>query len=532
MKLGVILDNDETISQWQFEALNCALVDGHKIDLFLISRAKALSSKKRLKNLAYYMFALSSRFGLMSLTKRSLAELDTGYAKKIYFDPQQNGIWESLPDQILPELSNIDVIIKFGMGLLAETEKIPTRYGVLSYHHGDPSFYRGRPAGFWESLNSEKIIGVIVQQLSKTLDGGIVRSIGFSKVSQTSYKRTTKDMYATGIPLLRKALKNCKDGVDIAYQKSDVVLKLPSNRLVFKLLLIQFLRVIQRAKYGAFVQKSWSVAKVEPIDNFEKDNSIKKARLDTVPKPEGFTFVADPAGKIHNLIYCELLDSKTGFGEIGIWDSETWRVLDLGISGHKSYPQVISQNGVNYLFPEISGIDSPILFELEKAGRNVISNHRLKGLENTRHVDATLFSHEGYWYLFSGNDTDSEQRLNLYFSNDLFAGFALHPKSPIVLDPRNSRMAGPLQIQGTNIYRFAQNCSERYGSKIQVNRVITLSPVEYSETDVGTVEIENMFGPHTLLKLGQEMWVDYYVEIFDWKAGYRRFVAKFKNFRR
>lgn len=529
VKLAVIVDKEETISRWQFDALKSALLDEHEIVLLLISNSKAQSHRGGLKRFSYYSLALVSRFRVPSLARIKISQIKMEPAKKIYFDPHVSGIWESLPDNVIRQLSDVDLIIKFGMGLLGETERIPTKYGVLSFHHGDPSRYRGRPAGFWESVNKEHVMGIIVQQLSKSLDGGVIRAIGFSKVSTTSYTKTIKNMYATGVPLLRKALINCEADICISYNKSKVVFTLPTNRIVIKLLLRQLLEFFQRIKYGAFIQKSWSVARTDFPGNFETELLIKKDRLKIIPKPEGFTFVADPAGKMKDLIYCELLDSKTGLGEIGIWNSRTWKLLNIGVNGHKSYPQIVSHGGKNYLFPEISRIDSPTLFELDESGHEIIRSYQLKGLETTRHVDSTLFCFEGYWYLFSGNNLDSEQRLNLFISSDLFSNFTPHPKSPIALDPRNSRMAGPIQVDNSRIYRFSQDCSEGYGSKIQINKVTTLSPRDYSEVRVGSIKIEKALGPHTLLKVGQEIWIDYYDEILDFKAGYRRLMAKFRK---
>jgi hypothetical protein len=530
VRLAIIVDKDETISRWQFEALNIALLDKHEIDLILVSEGKVASSHKSLRNFLYYILAIASRYRVKSLSRIGVAKLKIERAKKIYFNPDLIGIWESLPNWVLSELSEIDLIIKFGMGLLGNSEKIPTKFGVLSYHHGDPSQYRGRPAGFWETLKSENIMGVIVQQLSKSLDGGVIRAMGFLKVSKTSYKKTMQNMYEAGVPLLRKAINNCERDINISYEKSAKVFKLPTNKIVVKFLFKQLREILQRIKYGAFMQKSWVVAKTEFFGNFETKFLIRKNQIEIVPKPDGFTFVADPAGKLNNFIYCELLNAKTGLGEIGLWDSQIWKILKIEIKGHKSYPQIISDGGKSYLFPEISQISSPALFELDASGEKIISTYHLKGLENTRHVDATLFWFQGYWYLFSGNTLDSGQRLNLYTSKDLFAEFTPHPNSPIVLDPRNSRMAGPIQIHNSNIYRLSQDCSDRYGSKIQINKVNLLTPCNYSESQVGSVEIENAFGPHTFLRVGQEIWFDFYNEIFDFKAGYRRLIGKIRNF--
>ena len=53
-------------------------------------------------------------------------------------------------------------------GKILETSK----FGVISYHHGDNDFYRGVPAGFWEVYNKDPITGFIIQKLNNELDNG------------------------------------------------------------------------------------------------------------------------------------------------------------------------------------------------------------------------------------------------------------------------------------------------------------------------------------------------------------------------
>ena len=67
-----------------------------------------------------------------------------------------------------------DVVIKLGMNLHRDPDDLPARYGVLSFHHGDPSEYRGRPAGFYEVLAGADHIAAIVQRIGNKLDAGKV----------------------------------------------------------------------------------------------------------------------------------------------------------------------------------------------------------------------------------------------------------------------------------------------------------------------------------------------------------------------
>ena len=67
----------------------------------------------------------------------------------------------------------------------------------MSFHHGDPRKYRGRPSGFYEIANKEKIQGQVVQILTPKLDAGKVLSYGETKVFKESYKKTL--FYSTRI---------------------------------------------------------------------------------------------------------------------------------------------------------------------------------------------------------------------------------------------------------------------------------------------------------------------------------------------
>jgi hypothetical protein len=529
MRLAIIVDKDETISDWQFLALNQALSQDHQVDSILIANFGHSNFRKKINNALYYLFAGLSRIRLGHLSRVPISKLNLPNVNKIRFNPHIDGIWESLPEHILKEIANVDAVIKFGMGLLGQSEKIESKYGVLSYHHGDPRHYRGRPAGFWETFNKQAHMGVIIQQLSNSLDGGKIRSMAFSKVSKISYRKTIKGMYDAGIPLLSKALSNCERGINIEYNKSDTVYKLPSNYNVAKLISNQIWDSFQRLLYGAFIQKRWSVGKIHKILDLEKDHVLKFEKIDEIPKPPGFAFVADPAGSLNELIYCELLNSKTGKGEIGIWDGRDWGFLENSLEGHMSYPQLITHQGKNYLFPEVSGISSPVLLEISESGREVVGSFYLKNLQNSRHVDATLIELNQVWYLFSSSAHSPDQMLNLYVSSSLFGEFQLHPSSPIVIDPRNSRMAGPVITQDGCLYRFAQDCSERYGSSIKVNRITKINPDEFLEVQVGSIGIEGAYGPHTLMQSGQEMWIDFYTEFFSLNAGYLRLLSKFNK---
>ena len=70
--------------------------------------------------------------------------------------------------------SELDCIIRCGSGILRGKILDSSKYGVLSFHHGDNRINRGGPSGFWEVLNGDPSTGFIIQKLNSELDGGEV----------------------------------------------------------------------------------------------------------------------------------------------------------------------------------------------------------------------------------------------------------------------------------------------------------------------------------------------------------------------
>ena len=527
MKIAVLVDSDQTIARWQFNALQEVISDGHEISLLAIAQGSAPKSRKKLKYVSYYFFAVLNRYKLAQLNRVSIHDLGLEDVLQVEFKREIKGMWEEIPANTLFKFSDSDVVVKFGMGLLRNPHLIPVKYGVLSYHHGDPSKYRGRPAGFWESVNSASSMGVIVQSLSNNLDAGEIMAIGFSRVNQISYRKTLSEVYATGTPLLRKAIRNLASNSSIATSISKKTTTLPSNAKVIQLSIKQVKNRVARYLYGAFFEKKWRIGHLVTLGDLESHSTIKARELELIPVPSGYMMTADPCGELLDGLYCELLNNKSGLGEIGIWKQGNWHHLDIGIAGHASYPQIVQWNSSAFLFPEVSSGSSPILIELGLNGKPNGKKLYLKNLEDKKLVDGTLFESNGSWFLFAGSSADSHQRLELYCSSSLDLDFHPHPMSPIVLDPRSSRMAGPIVKKDGAIYRFGQDCSERYGGGITISRVTELTPSNYHEERVGSLSLEGALGPHSLLIGKDKIWLDFYTEKFALAAGIRRVKAKF-----
>ena len=129
---------------------------------------------------------------------------------------------------------------------------------ILSFHHGNPSKYRGRPAGFYEILNNEKTVGIIVQRLTNELDAGKILAYAEAKIINYSYRKTSINFYKNSKFLLSKTIDNlCEKIVNI--KKSNKAFKLPSNFTVLKFLFLIFFN-LKKKIFMDFFEKKWKVA--------------------------------------------------------------------------------------------------------------------------------------------------------------------------------------------------------------------------------------------------------------------------------
>jgi hypothetical protein len=135
-------------------------------------------------------------------------------ATRIKCDPNQtDGKWVELPDPVVTELTDsADVVIQMGFGLLEGRILTEPEYGLLSFHYGDVTEYRGAPTGFWEFIDDAEHAKVTVQQLTHTLDGGkIVTTSDVDLSTALTWDDVRGRLFETSIPMLATAIKQLED---------------------------------------------------------------------------------------------------------------------------------------------------------------------------------------------------------------------------------------------------------------------------------------------------------------------------------
>ncbi len=227
-------------------------------------------------------------------------------------------------------------------------------------------------------------------------------------------------------------------------------------------------------------------------------------------KPPRDRFYADPflaeRGGRSYLFFEELIFSQRKgliscieFNEQGFVGAPS-KVLEA--EHHLSYPFLFEWDGQTYMLPEshdsgrielFRAVDFPLRWEF--AGCL---------LEDVWAVDATIFEHEGRFWMFAGGVKKNgkiNSELFLYHSDSPLGPWLPHAGNPVVADASRARPAGQVFTHEGLLIRPGQDCSRSYGGAITLSRIDVLSPEEYEETPIRTLGPEWLSGgkgTHTL----------------------------------
>jgi hypothetical protein len=520
IKCALIVDN-LSISDWQNSALGFAS-DCLNIKLILNCTNTNLQ-RLYLRHFAYYVL------NIISLKNRQTRRVPCSIAGAavINFESGYNGSWQTIPVTVARVVKSMDIklVIKFGMSLLKIDDSI-SDLDILSFHHGDPERYRGRPAGFYELYNNDKAVGTVVQKISNKLDAGKILTRAYSRAYRHSYKKTVEHSFLLSKFLLRKAVENYVSDQTVTLNKIGPSYTLPSNTTVIKFAFKLFNSKISRLLYGLFYEKRWNIVLLE-IDYLHNDLVLSVGKGASPLVRSGYRFYADPFfSAAGDKIRTEALNARNGLGEIIELQANNFcaSVQPLVKGGHYSYPCSFKDDDREYICPEVASHSAPYLLPEPFDGK---TKEYLKGLENIKALDGTILKHDNVYYFFCGLKHSSEECLYLYFSDKLNGPYKSHPKNPIVIDPSSARMGGKILRWGEKLYRFGQNNCYDYGNGITVSEIECLSKEHYSERKAASISFADAHGPHTLDISGNLAVLDFYSNQMSFGAAYRRVATKY-----
>ena len=206
---------------------------------------------------------------------------------------------------------------------------------------------------------------------------------------------------------------------------------------------------------------------------------------------DGGRFYADPFplyrnGRYHAFV--EDFDHKLGYGVVSaielkedgsVGDAKT--VLDTG--SHLSYPFIFEAEGQVWMIPESSLKRNLELFRASTYPDKWVKEATL--LDNIEASDATIFAHEGRWWMMAtvrddgGNYSDT---LYIWTAPDFRGPWTPLPNNPVLIDVACSRPAGAIVNISGELFRPVQDCTVSYGHHIAIARITQLSLEGYSQT--------------------------------------------------
>lgn len=448
----------------------------------------------------------------------------------VRFDSVWDGTAQRIPEKVHGELARADVVIKLGMGLLRDPDSLPVASGVLSYHHGDPERHRGGPPGFYELLTGEAVQGVCVQRLSSTPGGGEILARATVPTAPHSYAETLQRVYVAGVPLLAAACEALQAGESKPVSVLGPVERPPSPGRVAGVVGKVTVGKVNRWARLALKEEMWQVGFRPGRLSLSGQVVVSRDELRPVAPPEGYLFAADPTvAPDGRTLLCEVLNERSGRGEIWTFRAGEWRPISgWPFEGrHSSYPQAIVDGGRNLILAETASAGPPTMIDVGERWDSARRALPLEGLEHARLVDPTPFRKDEVLYLFAGHPSSSYFRLDLWVAKRLTGTWTKHPASPVCMDVRGARMAGPVARLDGQLMRFGQDNAERYGDGIIIHKITELSPTTYREEVVGELRMADAFGPHTLALVEEGAWLDWYDVKSSSGAGLRRVRRRF-----
>ena len=342
------------LKRWQYEAVE-RIAKANEIYL-LEAKGERPASRKPVLHGAYYLLNLAAIRGPLAAA-RPFPDDAIGIRDRISFEVAYEKSWAVLPDEAIAfaRKQRLDAIVKFSLNLLRIPSPEVLTVPILSYHHGDPRSFRGRPAGYYEIESGSDHLGQIVQILSNRLDAGEVLAATQTPVFPHSYRRTLREAYAMSPHLLPRALDALRSGTRIDWAPTRTNYRLPTNRSVLRFAGARLTHTGKRLLYGAFGEKRWAVSTVRlrpGEDAFDALASDADDRWSTPAIPRGYSFLAEPFILKDGALVVEALERRSGTGALSRLHAGAAVQLVHASAGHLSYPAVIEQGGEDGCCPK------------------------------------------------------------------------------------------------------------------------------------------------------------------------------------
>jgi O-antigen/teichoic acid export membrane protein len=204
-----------------------------------------------------------------------------------------------------------------------------------------------------------------------------------------------------------------------------------------------------------------------------------------------------------------LHSSNIGYIKVGkVETGTTLRISDItsvcfnpALTNHVSFPHVMKRGADYFLLPENSATAKTQIYRATNFPSQWTLHRAL--LDELPGIDPILFTHNGLEWLFVSDGTlgNVDNNLRLFYAPSIDEQFVEHPSSPIALGLGGSRMAGPIIVKDSKLFRLGQSSIVDYGAGILVFEITELTKTTYQENLINdwTIKPEetNLLGFHT-----------------------------------
>jgi hypothetical protein len=270
--------------------------------------------------------------------------------------------------------------------------------------------------------------------------------------------------------------------------------------------------VVQKAFRDVFIRSEWNVGVVRaPIHAFL--NPAFEPAVEWLPRLGPGRFLADPFGVVRDdsfYILCEELDYGPRKGLISAVrvspDGPSAPRVVMDPPCHISYPFLLEHQGEVYCVPETFEAREIAIYKAEAFPDRWTRVGTI--VDGVAGLDATIVQYEGRWWVFhTDQDRGPHDTLFIRYAKDLLGPWEAHAIAPAKIDNRSARPGGTPFVHEGQLYRPAQDCSERYGGRVVINRIARLTPREFVEEPVAAVgpfrDSPYPDGVHTLSAVGE-----------------------------
>ena len=407
----------------------------------------------------------------------------------------KSGVVFRLQDKDIRSLKeyDIDLLIRCGGGILRGSILNCTKYGVLSFHHGDNRVNRGVPAGFWEVFNDEPSSGFVIQKLTEALDGGEVLFRG-NIMTASYWQLNYANLCKKGNFFILKILKDLSDNNKLPLSESYIpygnkLFRFPQTYQLIQYICKQLLRFINN-KVLSFLnyRTTWSVS-------YLNHQSLNRPlyQAETIKNPHG-RFLADPflfAHEGRTICFVEDFFYDDNRGKISAYELTNEGHSEIGVileeDFHLSFPYIFEFEENIYMCPETNEKNEIRLYKCNNFPDSWSFYKTI--IRDVSAADSLIFPYKEKWYLLtnicSSQIGDHNSELHLYFSDSPISDeWEPYRKNPVIFDSQKARNGG-LFTYRNEIFRVNQiHDKTHYGRAFGINKILEIDQDGYFEENI------------------------------------------------